>query len=625
MTPMSEQQKTLLEFGPYRIDPAQRALFSGDQLIPLQPKVFDTLLALVQNHGRILDKDQGLEQVWPDTFVEEGSLARNVSTLRKLLGETPDGKPYIETIPKRGYRFVAAVVQIPGAPREPVHRDLQQQPVSQPQAVPRKNRRTISMAVAAAVAVAFVVGWLIWHRISKPPRVRSLVVLPFVNLSGDPGREYFSDGLTEEVINALAPIPDLRVVARTSSFQFKGKQTDIRVIGRTLGVDAVLEGSVRIDGDRLRVTAQFNDARTGFHYWSRSWDHAAKDVFAVQQQIAREVVEALNQKSGASIPVVKPLTRSLEAHNYYLQGHHLKDRIAEGMLARAVEAYENALKEDPEFAAAHAQIAQAYTWALQTGNVSSADALPVIKSHARAAIDLDPQLSMAQAVRADVSFFADWDFVPAERDFRRAIELNPADADARHEFSHFLLAMGRFKEAEIEAERTAEMDPVSIDALTHLQLHFIIARDTLHAISAADRARAVDPDAAEPLRYLQWTYEDSAQLQKAIETAAKRPDLAAGVAASLQRAYDREGRIGYWKARHEAILASLRDEGARAWEMGDFYSRLDEHDEALRWLEKAVDLHSINAVYLNVTPAFDALRSEPRFRQLVHRIGLPER
>jgi TolB-like protein/DNA-binding winged helix-turn-helix (wHTH) protein len=619
---MSRKEKNLLQFGQYRIDIAERTLFSGDHRIPLQPKVFDTLLALVQNQGRILEKNDGLEQVWPDTFVEEGSLARNVSTLRKILGETPCGEEYIETVPKRGYRFVAPVIRVTEDTPQTIGGSSDQPSVTVP--TRRKRRGLIWATLTATVSVAVVSGWFVLHGRGAREPVRSLVVLPFVNLSGDPGRDYFSDGLTEEIINALAPIPDLRVVARTSSFQFKGKGTDIRKIGATLGVDAVLEGSVRTDGDRVRVTAQFNDARNGFHFWSRSWNHATQDVFAVQQQIALEVFQAINQKSGASIPVTKPLTQSLEAHDYYLQGHHFKDRILEGMLPRAVEAYESAIKADPRFAAAHAQIAQTLIWALQSGKTTSAEALPVIKQHVRRAIELDPELALAHAVQADVSFFADWDFASAERQFQRAIALNPADADARHEFSHFLLAMRRFKEAEIEAERTAEVDPVSIDALTHLQLHFIMVRDTPHAISAAERAQAIDPNAADPLRYLQWTYENSGQFQKAIETAARRPDLAAGVAGSLQGAFDREGETGYWNAWHQAVLQTQMDESARAWEMGVFYSRLGQADEALPWLEKAVRLHYINAVYLNVTPAFDRLRTNAGFQRLVRLIGLPE-
>jgi len=621
---MRPERELVYEFGEFRLDRILRQLFYREQPVPLTNKCFDLLVLLVQSPGEILTKEHLIGALWPDTFVEEGNLTQNISVVRKALGVDSSGERYIETIPKRGYRFAVAVTQISGSAPEAIDSDLEPPLLSEPKPLATERRRLIWAAVAGALAVAVVAGWFASRGGSSGQPVRSLVVLPFVNLSGDPGRDYFSDGLTEEVINALAPIPNLRVVARTSSFQFKGKGADIRAIGATLGVDAVLEGSVRMDGDRVRVTAQFNDARNGFHFWSRSWDHAEKDVFAVQQQIAREVFEALSQKSD-SIPAIKPLTQSLEAHDYYLQGHHFKDRILEGMLPRAVEAYENALKADPRFAAAHAQIAQALVWALQIGKISSAEALPLIKQHARQAVELDRDLALAHAVQADVSFFADWDFVSAERQFQRAIELNPADADARHEFSHFLLAMRRFKEAGIEAERTAEVDPVSIDALTHLQLHFIMVRDTPHAISAAERAQAVDPNAADPLRYLQRTYENSGQFQKAIETAARRPDLAAGVAASLQRAFDGEGETGYWKAWHQTMLQRPMDEGARAWEMGTFYARLGKNDAALQWLGKAVKLHDINAVYLNVTPAFDNLRADPRFQRLVHLIGLPER
>jgi TolB-like protein len=280
MTPISKQQKSLLQFGPYRIDPAQRALFTEDRLIPLQPKVFDTLLALVENQGRILEKDEGLEQVWPDTFVEEGSLARNVSTLRKVLGETPDGKGYIETIPKRGYRFVAQVVQIPGATPEALDGDFEPQ----------------------------------HHEDAKQ---RSIVVLPFQNLSGDADHEYFSDGLTEEITNVLASIRGLRVVARTTAFQFKGKNLDVRLIGSRVSAEAVLEGSVRRQGDRLRITAQLISTRDGYHHWSRVWDKELRDVFEVQQEIANRVALELSLDNRAADQPALPPTQNMEAYNLY--------------------------------------------------------------------------------------------------------------------------------------------------------------------------------------------------------------------------------------------------------------------------------------------------------------------
>jgi len=614
--------KGLLEFGPFRADLHAQLLTRDGQVVPLPPKAFEVLQVLLTSDGQGVTREQLLTAVWGDALVEEGNLTQAISVLRKALGDEVRQPQYIVTIPRRGYRFGTSIRELPDL-SEPAKVDGSAgcEPASPGKARWRVPKRLIGMAtvmILAAIAFYFAV------RPKAPAVIRSLVVLPLVNLSPQPEQEYVADGLTEEITNALALTPGLKVVARTSAFQYKGKNVDIRTIGATLGVDAVLEGSVRLDGTRLRVTAQLNSSRDGFHYWSHTWEHGMKDVFNVEQEIAHEVVAALGQSNGTPVPQLKPLTQSLEAHNFYLQGQYFKEHILEGMLPRAVEAFDAALKEDPGFAAAHAQIGQAYSWATQLGKVPAQEGVAVIRDRARRALDLDPNLALGHALQADISFFWEWNFPAAERSFRRAIELDPIDTGARHEFSHYLLAMGRFKEAETEARRLTELDPVSIDALTHLQLHFVFARDIPHAISAGERALTVDPRSSDALRFLQWTYEASGQYQKAIETAARRTDLAPETAPSLQAGFRREGEIGYWKASHESRLRELKDESARAWEFGSFYARLGQKKQALQSLAKAVDLHYTNAVYLNVSGEFDSLRSLPEFQRLVRRIGLPE-
>jgi len=350
-----------------------------------------------------------------------------------------------------------------------------------------------------------------------------------------------------------------------------------------------------------------------------------KDVFVVEREIALEVTEALAQGSKITPPQIKPLTQNVDAHNYYLQGRQFKLKINEGLVQAAVDAFESAIKQDPTFAAAHAQISQASVWALESGKLSAAQALPAIREHARRAVELDPDLALGHAVQADVSFFADWDFAAAERSFKRAIALNPADSGARHEFAHFLVAMGRFKEAEAEAWRAADIDPLNPEIVGHLQLHYNFVRDFPRAISASRRTLAISPNFSYGLIFLQQTYQMSGQFQNAIETAARRPDLDAGATALLRSAYRAEGELGYWKALHEIRLRGPLDESARAWESAEYSLRMGRKRECLQFLERAVELHHINVVYLNVEPEFDSIRRLPEFQQLVRRVGLPER
>ena len=321
---MSQEREDLLEFDVFTIDVGQRVLLSRGTPVALPPKVFDTLLALAQQPGRVLEKDYLLKTIWPDTFVAEGSLTRNVSTLRHLLGKSPDDQDYIETIPKRGYRFKADVrrlpeaVATPGPDRSP---DDVRAPAHAVAAVVPTSRRTgIAWSVGLFLVVATALAAWRLSATARPASIDSLAVLPFLNLTGHPDGEYFSDGLTEELINSLANSPGLHVVSRTTMFQFKNRADDVRELGKRLSVDAIMEGSVRREGDRTRVTVQLNSVRNGYHYWSRTWDSTGRDAFAIQQGIAQQVALSLRPSDAGVIVAGQPQTTDLEAYNLYLQG-----------------------------------------------------------------------------------------------------------------------------------------------------------------------------------------------------------------------------------------------------------------------------------------------------------------
>lgn len=614
-------QRVLISFGSFVLDATARELRKNGEFIPLTPKVLELLLLLASRDGGVVEKQEIIEAIWPDTVVEEGNLTQTVFVLRKMIEDAPGDPAYILTVPRRGYRLagirqeatVADTVTVDAAPT-----------AVKPEGINRSRWAIAAACVLAAVAL----GLIVQAQWSSPAMTaldqpRRVVVLPFVNMSANPGTEYLSDGLTEEIINALAPIPGLKVVARTSAFQFKGKNVDIRSIGRTLDVDAVLEGSIRTGGNRLRITAQLNNTRDGYHYWSRTWERSTDDVFAVQQEIAHEVANALGGQNRVPVPRIKPFTRSWEAHNVYLQGRDLKGRNMEGTLPRVVASFERALAIDPAFAAAHAQIGQAYIWAAHHGNVSWTEALPEVKRRAQLALALDPDLSLAHALLADVNFFGDWDFASAERSFRRAIELDPSDTGTHHEFAHFLIAMGKFDEAGAEARLNAELDPVSQDTLTHMQYHFLMAGDIPRALSAAERTLAVVPPTTMNITFLQWTHEQAGQFGKAIEALARRPGVKPEVVASFKSGYEREGEAGYWKAWHAWQLGRSQDAASRAWVTAVFHARMGQKEQALRLLKQAVDLHFHGVVYLAVSTEFTGLRQDPEFQSLVRRIGLP--
>src|SRR6266567_4868917 len=337
---MNELDPKIYRFGPFHIDLEQRLLFRGGAAVSLTQKAFDTLAILVARQGRIVDKSELIKMVWPETFVEENNLTQNISTLRKALG---DGE-YIETIPRRGYRFVMPLEDPPAVSVQPAN----------PESIPSIHRIPRSIwslvSIAAIAGLAYFTAMSFRNRGHKDHPVDSLVVLPFMNLSANPDNEYFSDGLTEEITNVLAHIEGLRVVARTTAFQFKGKAQDVRAIARQLHVDAVLEGSVRRDQNRLRVTAQLNDAEGGNHIWSQTYDRDEGDVFKIQEDISRQIARAV--RPNGSSPQPAPGSRNLEAYNFYLKGRYYWNKRTGENLKTAIGCFQNAIAKDPVFALA---------------------------------------------------------------------------------------------------------------------------------------------------------------------------------------------------------------------------------------------------------------------------------
>jgi TolB-like protein/DNA-binding winged helix-turn-helix (wHTH) protein/Flp pilus assembly protein TadD len=635
---MSQQPEDLLEFDVHCLDVGQRVLLSRGAPVPLGPKVFDTLLALAEEPGRVLEKDYLLKKIWPETFVEEGSLARNVSTLRRVLGKSPEDQEYIETIPKRGYRFNGAVRRLSRMLATPPDSDRL------PDGVPSEDSRQAGAAVGHAVAppstrlrvrLAWSVGtllvlasaitaWGVFNATGRSGSINSLAVLPFVNLTGDQDGEYFSDGLTEELINALSNIPGLHVVSRTTVFQFKNRAGDIRELGRRMNADAIMEGSVRREHGRIRVTVQLNDVHDGYHYWSRTWDSEGEGVFAIQQAIAQQVARSLRPSEAGVVIAGRPLTTSLEAYNLYLQGQFHRRRPSASDMTRALGFYRQSIERDPSFAEAYVGLAILLNEAGTGGRLRPSEAFPQSQAAVTKALELNPFLAAAYSAQGWTSMHYDWNWDAAERSLRRAIELSPTDPETHHSYSHFLLAMGRFPESLAESQQSIDLDPLNAGMRGHLVLHFNLAHDFGRALEAAKAGLDIDPAALDSWMYSLAAYESTDRFKEAIEARARLaqpPELLAALQAGLAAA----GARGYWSALrdHELKQANIGQASART--LSTAYARLGQGDEAVDWLENALREREGWLVYLDVAPGFEGLRANTRFKDLVARIGLPVR
>ena len=455
----------------------------------------------------------------------------------------------------------------------------------------------------------------------------SIVVLPFANLSGDSEDEYFADGLTDEIISALAAIPDLRVVARTSAFQFKGRGEDIRNIGRTLGVQLALEGSVRRDGGSIRVAVQLIDARDGFQRWSQTFERHLTSIFTVQDEISGAIVDTLRSRFDTSSPTVRPVVPvSAEAHDCYLKARYFWNRATPEDVAKAIKYFEQAIALDPGYAAAHAGLADAFVFMATVESEAPGPLIDAARKSARAALDLH-DLAEAHSAMGAVLGMGDWDWMGAEREFRIALDLMPSFAHARGAYAMGSLApLGRYDEAIDQLRLAIGFDPLSVFLRTMLAQILILAGRVREAVDELRHALELDGVYAPATLSLAWAYIGQANFAAAL-------DLLEHVPVSTRTFPNFSGHLGYAHARlgqrqqAEDVLRALLERFPGPWvpgvDVGAVYNGLGDTGMALHWLERAHDLHSFDVTFVFDDPRFANLRSDPRLARLGKRA--PER
>jgi TolB-like protein/class 3 adenylate cyclase len=491
--------------------------------------------------------------------------------------------------------------------------------------------RTIAMAGAGALTLGVAGWWLSTHRQGASPTAgpavaqaaTSIAVLPFADMSPTRDQEYFGDGMTEEIINALTRVEGLEVVSRTSVFAYKGKNLDVREIGRQLGVGTVLEGSIRVAGDQLRVTAQLIDVDNGFHLWSESFDRDMSDVFAIQEEIASSIVAAIGPElASTGAAMVQQGTDDSKAYQLYLQGRYLWNKRTREGLTRAIELFEAAIHADTTYALAYTGLADAYQHLSARGFTSMAETIEQQKSATRKALELDPGLSAAHSSLARLLFDIDWDWEAAGREFEKAVELDPRNADARHAYSHYLTAMGRTRESLEQSQRALEISPYDITLNTHLGWHYLFARDYDRAAEELARTGEMDPNNGTNHAFLARAYQFQGKDAEALAECDKARAIAREDAFAMSFVgfvYAQLGREG--EARE--LARDLERQGDQTYyAIAITYAGLRDRDRAFAWLERAIAARSPGIIYLNVDPRLDELRADPRLAPLVTRVGL---
>jgi len=664
---MIPSDRTAFQIGDWRIEPALDEISRRGITAKLEPRAMQVLVFLAEHAGEVVSVERLLDAVWKDVVVTHDSVYRAVAGLRRALSDDPKNPMYIANVQRRGYRLIAPVATAEHAKiTASAHRDsaphvdaLAEHPEVIETALRRGDRlaavqapvepgprqgslATNGMAVRPAAwsrpaIVATVVAVLVLlagtsayvylsrggeRAAGTPPAIHSLVVLPLENLSGDKEQEYFADGMTDALITNLAQIGSLRVISRTSAMHFKGSKETLPQIGRDLQVDAVVEGTVARGESRVRVTTQLIEVSTDHHLWARTYERDLKDALALQDEITQDITEQIRAKLTTKerslftqVHVVDP-----EAYDAFLRGRYWMSSWRSGSGWKAHDYFQKAIAKDPQYALAYVGVAYSFLKMGFGGGLALKENFPKAREAALKALVLDPSVAEAHTCLAWVKFLNDWDWPGAEAEFKQAIALSPNNADAQSGYSHYLVAMERLDAALKEIEHAQDLDPLAAYITFWSGQVLYHARRYDDALRADQRGLEMYPDNPWFYDAMADVYEQKKMFAEAFAARQRARSLEGDPSVTaLGEAYKRSGYRGYL-LKQAQILEQTQNPGFPAHQ----YALLEDEARAMTALEWSYNERNPGLLYLRTAPELDSIRSSPRFRDLVRRIGFPQ-
>lgn len=636
---MPSTVQNLIYFADFVVDQRAGELRKGGVKVRLQEQPFRVLAALLESSGEVVTREELRTRLWPaDTFVDfDHRLAAAVNKIRDALGDSAQNPRFIETVGRRGYRFLVPVelgeqqVMSNGNGQT---QDRVEPPILIPAAHEINWRRTA--LVGGALALFLMAGfltlrrWARWDAASSTaPRISSIAVLPLENLSNDPEQQYFVEGMTDEITTDLAKLPGIRVISRTSAMQYKNTHKTMPQIAKELNVDAVVEGTVLRVGNRVRIRTQLIYAPADRHVWAQAYERDLKDVLTLQanlaQDIAGEIQLKLTTQQRANLAVAHSVDP--EAHEFYLKGRYFWNKRDEASFAKGIDYFQQAIAKDPTYAAAYAGLADSYALSGGFNLFPVEQAMPRARAAAEKALELDSNLAEAHASLGLIAPFNNWNWADAERHYQRAIELNPNYATAHHWYAEgYLMPVGRADEAIAEMRKAQELDPLSAVIATDLGKELYFVRRYDEALVELHRALELDPNFTSAHNWISDTLVEKQSYNDAIA------ELEKTKRSREERVYIRQtaylyARMGRRTEAREALAKALELSKGKQVSSGAValtYAALDDKDESFRWLEKAYTQRSSFMTSLKYWSVFDQLRGDPRFADLLRRVGLPQ-
>lgn len=634
---MDESETLIFEFGSFRLNAGKRLLTNGaDVTVPLMPKAFDTLLYLVRNSGRVIEKDEMMLNVWADTIVEENNLTQNISILRRVLGEKPGEHRFIVTVPGQGYKFVADVRLTPGLPPltdGPATAEIPYQtPKDESNPADEEGRAVKNVELSRIFLIAAFIGLIIGLSLigvyltsvgsnSNSNPLKTVAVLPFKPLLPENRNDALEIGMADSLISKLSGGEEITVRPLSAVRRYNSLEQNPLAAGRELSVEAVLDGTIHISADRIRVSAKLLRVNDGRQLWAQQFDEKSADIFAVQDSISERVAAALKIRFGNGKR--NHFTKNIEAYQLYMKGRYHALNLTQAETDKGVAYYRQAIELDPEYVLPYVGLAEVYLTMVLTSGVPSAEVLPQAKAAALRAVEIDETSGDAHAALGALAFWYDWDWQEAERQYLRALQLRPNSAEAHFYYAHLLSNTGRHERALAEIKLSREIDPLFLrtGAIEGQILFFAGQADD--ALDRLNMTIDLNPNFWLSHLFISAVYIEKGMYDAAADSANRASDISGNTLSKAYLAYAlaRSGKSQEARDMLDELLELSKVRYVPPYDLAIIYNGLDESDKALDYLEKAFAEKNVLIVFLKVEPKWNNLRREPRYISLMKRMN----